>query len=300
MKPDKYWLGVDLGGSSVKAVAVGGDGGRIGSWRAAFDPDRPLAFAEAVRATVRRAVGEIGGLPEALTLSAPGLPSAAGDAIAVLPGRLPGLEGLVWREWLQWALPAPVINDAQAALLGESWLGAARGARDVVLLTLGTGVGGAALCGGRLLVGHSRKAGHFGHLSLNPEGNPDICGTPGSLEDAIGNHNIVSRSNGRFATTHELVAAHLAGDPWAAAVWMKSVRALAAALASLGNALDPEVAVVGGGIADAGSALFDPLRSELARFEWRPSGQGMRLEPATLGDLAGAFGCAAWSLGFGR
>jgi glucokinase len=186
----------------------------------------------------------------------------------------------------------PVLNDAQAALVGETWCGAARGSRNALMLTLGTGVGGAAMVDGRILRGHIGRAGHLGHVSLDPSGALDIVNTPGSLEDAVGDCTVERRSAGRFSSTAALVAAASGGDREARLVWQSSVRALAAAVASLVNVLDPEVVVIGGGIARSGPALFVPLRRHLARFEWRPAGRRVRVVAARLGERAGAFGAA--------
>jgi glucokinase len=184
------------------------------------------------------------------------------------------------------------MNDAHSALLGEAWLGAARGFQHAILLTLGTGVGGAAIVDGKLLRGNIGRAGHLGHCSLNPEGLRDICGTPGSLELAMGNCTILERSRGQFQTTHELVTAYLAGDPFAASVWLKSVNDLGAAICSFINILDPEAIIIGGGIARSGKALFDPLEKFLEPIEWRPGGHRVQILPAQLGEFAGAFGAA--------
>jgi glucokinase len=162
----------------------------------------------------------------------------------------------------------------------------------VVLLTLGTGVGGGALVDGRLLAGHVGRAGHLGHVTVDADGAPDIVGTPGSLEDAIGECTLAERSGGRFRTTEALVRAAGEGDRDAAAVWLRSVRRLACAIASLVNVLDPEVVLLGGGIARAGPALFDPLARFLDALEWRPLGTATPVVPAALGELAGAFGAA--------
>jgi glucokinase len=232
--------------------------------------------------------------PAWIGVAAPGLPAKDQRSIRCMPGRLPGLEGLVWRKFFKTAHPLPVLNDAQAALMGEVWRGAARGARNAILLTLGTGVGGAALVDGRLLRGHIGRAGHLGHISLDPAGARDITHTPGSLEDAIGECTINTRTQGRFISTRALVEASNRNDRNARGVWLKSVQGLAAAIASFINVLDPEVVVVGGGIAKAGRALFSPLNQYLARFEWRPGGARVRVVPAKLGDRAGAFG-AAWN-----
>ena len=144
---------------------------------------------------------------------------------------------------------------------------------------------------GRLLRGFTGKAGHLGHTCLDVEAPPDICGTPGSLEDAIGNCTIGARSGGRYGTTHELVEAYRRGEPGATAVWLKSVRSLACAIGTFTNILDPEVAVIGGGIARAGAALFEPLERMVREVEWK-TGVGVRLVPAQLGELAGAYGAA--------
>ena len=188
----------------------------------------------------------------------------------------------------------PVLNDAQAALLGETWLGAARNSKNAFLLTLGTGVGGAAMVDGRLLRGHIGRAGHLGHISLNPAGSLDVANTPGSLESAIGDCTVETRSKSRFHSTKALLQAAQAGDAEAKRIWEKSLRLLAAGIAGLVNVLDPEVVVIGGGIVKSGEALFRPLARYLDKFEWRPGGQRVRIAAAELGDRAGAFG-AAWN-----
>jgi len=161
------------------------------------------------------------------------------------------------------------------------------------MLTLGTGVGGAAIVDGRLLRGHIGRAGHLGHSSLDIDGPTDVCGTPGSLEMMIGNCTIAERTQGLFKTTHDLVAAHVAGDPEASYFWLRSVRALACAIASFVNILDPEAVVIGGGIARSGESLLTPLRECLAEIEWRSTGYSVKVVPAALGEFAGAFGAAS-------
>ncbi len=293
---DSYVLGLDLGGSSVKAAVLTPEGALLAEANRVFEPERAMHFAETVRDLARDLVSAQAGEPFAIGMSAPGLPARDGHSIAYLPNRLPGLEGLNWTDFLGSKLPVPILNDAQAALLGEAWLGAARDRTNIVLLTLGTGVGGAAMVDGHLLRGHVGKAGHLGHLSLDPDGPPDICGTPGSLELAIGNVSIGERSQGRFRTTLALIEAHRSGDPGATRIWETSIQALAAAIVSLTNILDPEVVVIGGGIASAGDALFGPVRSRVAAMEWRVCDQAVQIVPALLGDKAGAVGAAYHAL----
>ena len=287
----RYALGIDLGGTAVKALAVNQAGKVLA--------ERTVPTADHCSGSWQQGVVEVLdytrstlGDPSGVGLAAPGLPNRAGDAIAHMPGRLQGLEGLNWRAFLNLPEPVPVLNDAQAALAGEAWLGAASASRNALLLTLGTGVGGAALVDGRVLRGHLGRAGHLGHVSLNPEGALDIVNTPGSLEDAIGECTLAVRTGGRWTHTRDLLDAALSGDKDARAVWARSVRALAAGCASLVNLFDPETIVIGGGVSAAGPLLMEPLEREFRRFEWSPGGARVRLCLAQLGNRAGALGAA--------
>jgi len=193
----------------------------------------------------------------------------------------------------------PVINDGHAALNAETWLGAGRGCRDLVMLTLGTGVGGAILVDGNVLIGSTGRGGHLGHITVNATGDKDIVNTPGSLEDAIGNCTVARRTGGRFTSTDALIAAHLQGDRAATEAWHASIVALAAALASIVNAVDPSRIILGGGITtSAGEALFAPLRARMHDVEWRPDGTPVEIVAAELGDEAGAIGAAKLALDF--
>ena len=203
-----------------------------------------------------------------------------------------GIEGFDWGAFLE--REVPVLNDAHAALLGEVWQGAAKGAKDAILLTLGTGVGGAILSDGRLLKGSFGRAGHLGHVSVTEGVERSIFGTPGSLEAAIGNYTVGVRSNGRFSSTREIVEAHCAGDADATVIWEKSLRILARAITSFINILDPEIVIIGGGITKAGPILFEPLAIYLDEIEWRPAGRRVGIVPGALGEWAGAYG-AAWN-----
>lgn len=291
-----YSLGIDLGGSSVKTVAVTPEGRTLDQSNREFDAEAGMDWARTIAAGAEELQAGRGEPAACMGLSAPGLAARDGRSIAHMPGRLQGLEGLDWTRHLKARQPVPVLNDAQAALLGEAWLGAARGFENVIMLTLGTGVGGAAMVDGHLLRGQIGRAGHLGHTCLDMHGPPDVCGTPGSLEVAMGNCTIRERTGGRFGSTHELVAAHLAGDRQATEVWDRSIRALACAVVSFINLFDPEAVIIGGGIARAGQALFEPLQREVATMEWRPGGHAARLLPAQLGELAGAYGAARQAL----
>lgn len=287
----RYAIGIDLGGTNVKAVAVAPDGAILRTDRfETEDGDRP-AWLTRVPEYIRRLESELGPARD-VGVASPGLAARDGRSIAWMQGRMAAVQGLDWTNHLRRSCPVPVANDAHAALLGETWLGAAKGATDAVLLTLGTGVGGAILCDGRLLKGHLGRAGHLGHISLDADGSRDIVNTPGSLEEAIGDCTLSKRSGGKFDDTKVLIEAAKAGDDRAKQIWLTSVKALAAGMVSIINAVDPEVIILGGGIAKAERALTDPLDSFLDQFEWRPTGKRVRLVQATLGDLAGALGAA--------
>jgi glucokinase len=287
-------VGIDVGGSGVKAVAVTREGAVMSQLNRSFDPSASMAFAGTVRDVLREMFALHGEALEAVGVSAPGLASKDERSVAFMPGRLEGIEGLDWTEYLGAPFGVPVLNDAHAALLGEVWQGAAKGVENVFMLTLGTGVGGAAMVDGRLLKGAIGRAGHLGHICLDPEGPKDICNLPGSLELAVGNCSLQERAGGRFATTHDLVRAVADGDAFAGTVWDRSVRRLALGVASLINVLDPERVILGGGIAEAGDLLFAPLRRHLAEYEWRPGGAAVEVVQPALGEYAGAMG-SAWN-----
>lgn len=286
--------GIDVGGTFVKAVAVTADGRVLQrSSHATHDGATGSGeWAGLARAAVAAFTLAQQGPPAAVGVCAPGLAAGDGRSIAHLPGKLAGLAGLDWTTALGRPGLVPVLNDAQAAILGEAWTGAASGRRHAVMLTLGTGVGGAVISDGRLLRGAIGRAGHIGHMSLDPEGPVSITGMPGAIEVMIGDCTVAERTQGRFTTTAALVVAHRAGEAEATRVWLRSIRALACAVGSCINLFDPEVVVIGGGIAQAGDALFVPLAAELAKIEWRPGGHRVPIAPAMLGEWAGAIGAA--------
>ena len=285
----RYSIGIDLGGTNIKIVVISNDGDVL-DYVACDTADTEGSWAQTIKQHVELIQKQRGESACHIGLAAPGLAAGDGRSIAYMQGRLAGLQGFVWQEFLE--TPVVVLNDAHAALLGEVWLGAARGYLNAILLTLGTGVGGAVLVDGRLIKGQIGRAGHLGHVTVNADGGPDIVNTPGSLEQMIGNYNLAERSGGRFTSTRALVEAPRAGDSDATRIWLRSILNLAAATASFINAFDPEIVIIGGGIAQAGEALFEPLRKELDRFEWRPMGHQVQVIPAALGERAGAIGAA--------
>ena len=150
-------IGIDIGGTNIKAALFDGTTGDCLEQETTPTRDREMAgkvpaWAEGVHHLVERFERVCGGSKLPVGISAPGLAKRDGSCIAWMPGRMIGIENFVWAEYL--GCEAHVVNDAHAALLGEVWQGAAKGGKDVLLLTLGTGVGGAAMCDGRLITGH--------------------------------------------------------------------------------------------------------------------------------------------------
>lgn len=288
-----YALGIDLGGTRIKTAALAADGQVIDQrLSATIEGD----LAGAVKLAVELLIAERG-KPAWIGVAAPGIAASDAKSIWWMEGRLAGLVGLEWSRVLNFR-PVPVINDAQAALMGEMAVGAARDCRNVAMLTLGTGVGGAVVCDGQLLHGALGRAGHLGHLTVDADGPLDITQCPGSLEYAIGNYSLPRRTGGRFPSTQALLDAMNAGDPAAREIWLASIKRLAAAIVSIINVVDPELVIIGGGIARSGELLFEPLRLHLDQFEWRPHGRAVRIVPATSGEYAGAIGAAFYAMRF--
>ncbi|CCH00382.1 ROK family protein [Fibrella aestuarina BUZ 2] len=287
-------IGIDLGGTRIKGVLIDPATGAVIHQLVTPTGDEnganwQSAVAETAQALTRQATEPIQGIG----LSAPGLPTPDNRAIACMPGRLQGLEGLDWSAYL--GRPVRVLNDAHAALMAEARFGALAGSQHGLMLTLGTGVGGGLLLNGQLYQGFYQMAGHLGHITVNADSSqPDITNVPGSLEDAIGNVTVGRRSFGRYHSTHELVAGYQQGEPLAALVWLTSIRHLAVAIASLANAFSPEVVVLGGGIMQADTALLTPLETFIDLFEWRPAGKKTIIRKAHFDDWSGAIGAAAF------
>lgn len=287
------FIGVDLGGTRIKTVALDAERRTLHKMYTPTNDGAGDQWKEAVKSSIEEITSILGITNFVACISAPGLPDANNACISYMPGRLNGLENFSWTDYLghkTW-----VINDAVAALMAEATLGSARSKHNVVMLTLGTGVGGAILINGKPYQGSFQKAGHIGHITLDCDHETDITGIPGSLEDAIGNCTISKRSLGRFNDTHELLAAYRAGDHFARWVWLSSVRKLSIGIASITNILSPECIVLGGGIMEAGNDLTEPLESFLSLYEWRAGGNKVTILKAQFNDMAGAIGAACFA-----
>lgn len=292
MKAVTKAIGIDLGGTRVKAVLVD-DIGNVLHEIIVPTLDEQGKWKDSAKSAFNQLNVNLDENEFYVGLSAPGIPDKYNKCIQLMPGRLQGIEGFDWAKFL--GREVFVVNDAVAALSAEARFGAAKNCKDAVIITIGTGVGGAILINGKIHQGAFQKAGHIGHMSINLDGEPDICGMPGSLEEAIGNYSINKRSNGKFHDTAELIEAMKNDDSFAHDIWLKSIKALAVAIASIGNILSPEKIILAGGITKAGSILTDPLEKLINEYEWRIGENRMQIEIAHFGEQSGAIGAAAFS-----
>jgi glucokinase len=302
---DDLWIGVDLGGTNVRAALVAADGRVLARAR------RETRAAEGVDATIGRIVGAIeevraGSRVAGVGIGSPGpLDSRRGVVISApnLPGWVDVPLGDLVRSRV--GLETIVENDANVAALGESWLGAGRGASSLLLLTLGTGIGGGIVAGGRVWRGHRGFAGEMGHTTFDPNGVVCGCGNRGCLEQYASATALVRRTREAIAagrptsliakpaiTAAVVHAEALAGDALARELLAETGRILGVAIGSAANLLDPEVVVVAGGLAGAGDFLFGPLREEAKRRALPAVAASLEIVPAALGDDAGVLGAA--------
>jgi glucokinase len=287
-------VGVDIGGSKVLALLV--RDGQVLDRAVRSTPDRSTSPAqlgdvlvEAVDALTRsRPVTAVG-------VGAAGLVDRDRRTVRFAPHLSWRDEPLADRLENRLGLPVVLDNDANAALWAEHRFGAARQSADVVLVALGTGIGGALLLGGRLVRGRNGMAGEFGHAQAVPGGRPCPCGRSGCWEQYCS-----GRALARFAAEAgvplegaELTAAAAAGDPVALGAFAEVGRWLGSGIADLVAALDPELVVVGGGVAAAGELLLAPARAAYqATLLAGPYRRAAPLVAAALGPEAGALGAA--------
>lgn len=287
-------IGIDLGGTRIKGVAVDATGTILHQTYTPTNDGEGEVWKGAIKIAVEDLKQKLNTDKITVGISAPGLPNKDNTTIAFMPGRLDGLENFYWSEYLQ--NPVWVLNDGVAALVAEAKTGAAKESTNAILVTLGTGVGGALLINKQPYQGSFNKAGHIGHMVIDSNDDCDVTGMPGSLEECIGNCSIEKRTNGKFTSTQDVLNAYKNGDELAKNVWLTSVRKLAAGLASVSNFISPDTIIVGGGIAEANEELFIPLNKWFDEFEWQPGGIRPQIIKAVHGDLAGAIGAACFAM----
>jgi glucokinase len=292
-------LGLDIGGTKLAAGVVD-DSGRVHSFlvtpsEAARGPEEMLPRLFELG---RRAVEESDLAIEAVGIGCGG-PLDAAKGLLLSPPHLPG-----WRDVPVTALaeqvfgrPATLENDATAAAAAEHRYGAGVGVRNMIYLTLSTGVGGGIVVDGRLYRGAVGNGGELGHVTVDWHGRECRgCGRRGCLEAYVSGTSIAERSREAglpYATAEEVAAAARAGDAPAVAVWDETVEALACGLTSIVNLFEPELVVVGGGVARAGEQLLGPARAWVLEHAMGPAGGAVRIVAAALGDQVGVVGAAA-------
>jgi len=270
-------IGVDLGGTRIKAGLVKLNGEILASFQQ--DSPRTTSALRDFVASVRKAaaVPLVG-----IGIGCKGVIDAKTTRVNCLPGNLNFLEGLLLKDLIGGdGLTVCADNDARTALIAEVLWGSAKGRSNVVLLTLGTGIGGAALVDGVILRGHSGAGGHFGHVTLDVRGGLCICGNYGCVETYFSSRAIESdyfahmhRASpttlavdkaGRIPNTEAIFEAAAKGDPSASRVLQLALESLTASVVSLLHLFDPEVLILGGNMAAAGPQLLGPLENEVAR-----------------------------------
>ena len=311
-------VGVDLGGTNIVVGGVPEDGGTV--YALASERTPVQLGAEAVVQVIVRMIQTC---VEGTRRQAPGA-DVVGVGIGA-PGPLDTKRGIViFAPNLSWhnmplrdriadavRLPTTLDNDANCAVLGEWWQGAARGARFVVGLTIGTGVGGGIVLDGQLFHGAADVAGEIGHTSIDLNGRRCKCGNYGCIEAYASGPAIAARAvegleAGATSRLAEYVKGDLSaidaqvvyqasrdGDDFAQEVVRDTARFLGATIASVVNILNPEVVVICGGVTLAGEQLFAPLREEVRRRAFKPAVAACRIVPGSLTGTAGVYGAAA-------
>lgn len=290
------WLGVDVGGTKVLAVRIDAEGELQAS------ATRPMpgrsAGPEAVEEAVALAARDVSDdrPPVALGISAAGLVDAAGERF-LFGAHLPWRDAPVRRTLAErTGLHVVLDNDANCAAHAELVAGAARGVQSALLITIGTGIGGALVLGGRVVRGAHGLAGEFGHMQVVPNGLACECGLRGCWEQYCSGRALerVTRvALGRHLDGPEVTALARAGDQVALHSFASVGTWLGVGVAGLVSAFDPQLAVVGGGVSTVGDLLLGPARTALAESLQGTAYRAVpALVPARLGPEASAIGAA--------
>lgn len=317
---EQFIVGVDLGGTNIAAGAMPTDGTReiamrIGPTRAdegsAAVVDRIVRMIEEVIAQTQAETGAERSDFLGVGIGSPGPLDRAKGIIIVTPN-------LGWKDFplrdevgSRVNLPASLDNDANCATLGEWWCGAAKGGRNVVGMTIGTGIGGGLIFDGKLYHGSSDAAGEVGHTTIDSTGRRCKCGNYGCLEayasgpaiaerarelmNAEGDsilHTIVDGDITRI-TAQTVFEASKRGDPVAIEVVRDTAHFLGVGIANLINLLNPDTVVIAGGVTQAGDQLFDPMRAEVRRRAFKSAVDACRIVPGALPLSAGVVGAIA-------
>ncbi|WP_028083002.1 ROK family protein [Dolichospermum circinale] len=289
----KQVIGIDLGGTGIKLGRFTANGNCLQSL--SVDTPQP-ATPEAVLSAIVDAIAQIDPNQEttAIGLGTPGPADAAGR-VAKVAINLVGWNNVPLADWLEAKTGKPTIlaNDANCAGLGEAWLGAGRNFPNLILLTLGTGVGGAIILDGKLFVGHQGAAAELGLITLNPDGPMCNSGNQGSLEQYTSIASIRRRTGKEPA---ELGALAKIGDQEALTFWQEYGKDLGRGLTSLLYVLTPQAIIIGGGVSGSFQFFLPALQAEIEKRVLPTSRAGLQILPAELGNAAGMVGAAKLAL----
>jgi glucokinase len=299
MSGNSFYIGVDLGGTTFKALAVTSKGQilarRSGQSTAGGDVDMVV---RAILQTVDVLCAEVamaGHKLAAVGLGMAGIVELPAGIVRRAPN-LPNWSGVDVRELLCRHLKVPFAmeNDANVALLGEAWLGAARGLHHVVMIPLGTGVGGAVMIDGVMLHGVKGFAGEIGHTVVEPNGLPCVCGSYGCLEQYVSGTAIARLARRHYgAVTSEAVAqAARRGEAGALEIFQRVGWYLGIACANMAQLFNPQCIVIGGGVGEAFDLFDESLRRAMGERTMIEIYQQVRVVPAACGPVAGSLGAA--------
>ena len=294
----EYSIGLDLGGTNLRAAAIstGGEVLAAISGRAELSSGRDGVIKDMVNAIVKLRDDTGSGLV-GIGMGVPGF-IIIEKGIIVGSNNMPAFEGYALRDDMEKQLGTTVVleNDANAAALGEKWMGVGRNVDDMVLLTLGTGIGGGIISNGRVLHGHVGMAGEMGHMTVVPDGNPCGCGNRGCLEKHASATAISGMAKviglGADLTSEQVYKLAVAGDEKAIRIFEAMGRYLGVALATLVNIFNFPLYVLSGGPLPAWD-FFAPSMIEEAKwrsFTFRHA--ETKVEKAILGNEAGLYGAA--------
>ena len=291
-------LGVDVGGTKIRAGAVD-RGGRV---RRRVEHPTPLESESALLSSLDQAVEEV--LAEDVVALGFGIPSTidqrSGRVVSSVNIPLADVD-LRGRMTERFGLPVAIDNDGNVAAIAEWAFGAGRGTSHLVMLTLGTGIGGGLVLDGRPYRGAVGAGAELGHIVVEHDGPPcqGTCTGRGHLEAVASGtaaDAVAARLLGAGATAHDLVALGRAGDVRAAGALADLGRRLGSGIGTLVNVLEPEVVVIGGGFAAAGELVLGPARDVVAREALPPGRDLVRIVPGELGGDAGIVGAAVVAL----
>ena len=306
MTAPRYAVGIDLGGTAVKYALVASDGEVLFSGKLPSRATEGAAVVEQQLATAARACcdeAERRGISLAgVGVGTPGVVTPEG-VVAGGAENIPGWENVDLAQSLGrvTGLPVRAENDANLMALAETLYGAARGASDVVFLTVGTGIGGGVLIGGRLFGGFRNRGTELGHITLKYDGEPCACGSTGCFEHYASTAALVRRYRERCLAAgivpaaqdgEMLVGLYHAGDPMAVVALEEHWEFMSFGIASLINIFAPQRVVIGGGISEAGEFYFEALRERVARRAMPVCSAETRIVAAALGNRAGCLGAA--------